>query len=315
MPNRSSFPHLDRLQIHKWPNSFLGRLPRGSHMALLSRTKLPDFLIIGAQKAGTTSLASYLAAHPCVAPAKRKEIHFFDLAYENGVDWYRSQFPTSRKVRLKALFRGRPLLSGDATPYYLRDPRAPSRAHNVVPKARIIVMLRDPVDRAYSHYHHEIRLGRESLSFEEAVAAEESRIAGEGQRLLRDPRYVSENYAHFTYLKRGLYAEQIRAWLEYFPCEQVLILSSEQMFENPAEEYRRVLRFLRLPKLELASYPVEYPGKYQAMKAATRERLSEYFAPHNRSLRDYLDSKWRGSGHAIVDRWSVPRSRHLVFRA
>ena len=275
-------------------------------MGLLSTTKLPDFLIIGAQKAGTTSLASYLAAHPCVAPVKRKEIHFFDLAYENGVDWYRSQFPISRKARLKALFRGERFLSGEATPSYLRDPRAPSRAHRVVAKARIVIMLRDPVDRAYSHYHHEIRLGRESLLFEDAVAAEESRIAGEGQRLLRDPLYVSENYMHFTYLKRGLYAEQLRAWLEYFPCKQILVVSSEQMFENPSEQYQRVLQFLRLPRLQLGSYPVEYPGNYQPMKADTRERLREYFAPHNLGLRDYLDSKWPGSGHAIVDRWSFP---------
>jgi hypothetical protein len=275
-------------------------------MGLLSKTKLPDFLIIGAQRAGTTSLASYLAAHPCVAPPKRKEIHFFNLVYENGVDWYRSQFPISRKARLKALLRGQRFLSGDATPYYLRDPRAPWRAHKLVPKARIIIMLRDPVDRAYSHYHHEIRLGKEPLSFEDAIGAEESRIAGESERLLRDPLYVSENYFNFTYLKRGLYAEQIRAWLEYFPCEQVLIISSEQMFGAPSPEYQRVLRFLGLPRLDLASYPVEYPGKYQPMKGHTRERLRGYFAPHNHALRDYLDSKWPGSGNAIVDRWSVP---------
>jgi hypothetical protein len=274
-------------------------------MGLLSNTKLPDFLIIGAQKAGTTSLASYLAAHRCVVPASRKEIHFFDLHYDNGVGWYRSQLPISWKARLRSFSQGERLLSGDATPYYLRDPRAPLRAHRLAPKARIIIMLRDPVDRAYSQYHHEIRLGKESLSFENAIAAEESRIAGEAERLTHDPRYISENYIHFTYLKRGLYAEQIRAWLEYYPVDQVLIVSSEKMFENPSAEYQRVLNFLRLPAWDLPSYPVEYPGKYQPMNVAIRVRLREYFAPHNRELREYLDSKWPGAGHAIVDRWSA----------
>jgi Sulfotransferase domain len=274
-------------------------------MELLTKTKLPDFLIIGAQKAGTTSLALYLAAHPCIIPASCKELHFLDRHYEKGVQWYRSQFTIGRKARLKACFGGGRLLSGDATPYYLRDPRAPMRAHQFLSSARIIIMLRDPVDRAYSQYHHEIRLGKEWLSFEDAIAAENSRIAGEEERLIRDPRYIGENYHHFTYLKRGLYAEQIRAWLEYYPVDQVLIVSSEQMFENPSAEYQRVLKFLRLPVWELSSYPVGYPGKYPAMNVAVREHLREHFAPHNRHLRDYLNSKWPGCGRAVVDRWSV----------
>jgi hypothetical protein len=288
---------------------------------ILSDSKLPDFLIIGAQKAGTTSLASYLTAHPQVVAPKRKEIHFFDLNFHldsdldstKDVDWYRSHFPIGRRARLKALLRGKRLLSGDATPYYLLHPLAALRAFMVVPAARIIIMLRDPVDRAYSHYHHEIRLGEESLSFEEAIAAEDSRIAGEEERILDDPLYASFSYQHFTYLKRGLYAGQIRDWLRYYPADQVLIVSSEQLFENPFAEYQRVLKFLRLPTWELPSYRAEFSGKYPPLDESTRDRLCEYFAPHNRELHDYLNSKWPGVGTSVVSKWVVSKSANLPY--
>jgi hypothetical protein len=265
---------------------------------------LPDFLIIGAQKAGTTSLASHLAAHPNVISPKWKEIHFFDLNYSKGVNWYRSHFPVGRKRHVKTHLRGQRLLAGDATPYYLLHPQAPFRAFSLVPGARIIVMLRDPVGRAYSHYHHEVRLGKESLSFEEAIEAEPSRIAGEAKRLEAEPSYESQGYQHFTYLERGLYLNQIRRWLRFYRPDQLLILSSEQFFEDPASEYKRVLRFLNLPQWELPSYPAEHVGKYSPIPAATRDRLVKYFAPHNLALQKYLNSNWSGSGDAIVRRFA-----------
>ena len=118
---------------------------------LFRRDALPHFLIIGAQKAGTTSLASYLAAHPGVVPSKRKEVHFFDLNYEKGVDWYRSHFPIARGQGLRRRMRGRRMLTGEASPYYIFHPLAASRAFDLLPAARVIVLLRNPVDRAYSH--------------------------------------------------------------------------------------------------------------------------------------------------------------------
>jgi hypothetical protein len=266
---------------------------------------LPAFLIIGAQKAGTTSLASYLAAHPSVVSPKWKEVHFFDLNYTRGVEWYRSHFPMGPRRRLRSRFHGRRLLAGDATPYYILHPQAPSRAWHLIPAARIIVLLRDPVDRAYSHYHHEIRLGKESLSFEDAIAAEPSRIAGEVERLEAEPAYESFNYQHFTYLERGIYSDQMRRWLNYFRPDQFLVLSSEQFLKSPAAEYRKVLKFLGLPEWELPAYPAEHVGSYPPMSATMRERLLDYYAPHNQALRQYLNSHWPGSGDAIVERFSA----------
>ncbi len=265
---------------------------------------LPEFLIIGAQKAGTTSLASYLAEHPTVIAPKFKEVHFFDLNYARGVEWYRSQFPVSRRRRLKQGLLGRQLRAGEATPYYLFHPQAPQRCSQLLPAARIIIMLRDPVDRAYSQYHHEVRLGHESLSFEEAIAAEPSRIAGEAHRLETDPTYESMSYQHFGYLARGIYGDQIRRWLSFYPSDRVLMLSSEKFFENSAEEYKKVVRFLGLPDWEPPSYPAEHVGKYAPMARSMRERLLQYFAPHNLALRQLLNSIWPRSGDEIVNRFA-----------
>jgi hypothetical protein len=272
---------------------------------LFRRSILPDFLIIGAQKAGTTSLASYLAAHPCVVAPKWKEVHFFDLNYANGVDWYRSHFPIATARLLKSRFHGQPLRAGDATPYYLLHPQAPSRAADLIPTARIIILLRDPVDRAYSHYHHEVRLGKETLSFDKAIEAERSRIDGEHERLENEPSYQSVSYQHFTYLARGLYADQIARWLNYYCPAQFLVLSSEQFFESPARAYENVLKFLGLPSWQLPAYPAEHVGRYVPMSAATRGWLRQFYAPHNQILRRQLNSKWPGSGDAIVGRFST----------
>ena len=269
--------------------------------------RLPSFLIIGAQKAGTTSLASYLAAHPSVVSPGFKEVHFFDLNYNKGTDWYRSQFPIGGRQRLANRLYGQTGVAVDATPYYMLHPMVPYRAWKLIPSARIIVLLRDPVARAYSHYHHEVRLGHEKLSFEEAIAAEPSRTAGEADRLRLEPSYQSFAYQHFTYLERGIYWAQIRHWLNYFPPEQFLILSSERLFESPASVYRGVLKFLGLSAFELPGYPAEHVGRYPRLSAELKDQIFRYYEPHNHVLRKFLNSNWPGSGDAIVDTFS-PRA-------
>lgn len=276
-----------------------------SFLASLAREyALPNILIIGAQKAGTTSLASYLAAHPWVVSPTRKEVHFFDLNYGKSVNWYRSHFLIGGRRRFKNGLYGRHLPAFDATPYYIVHPQVAERASRLIPGARIIILLRDPVDRAYSHYHHEVRLGTERLAFEEAIDAESSRISGEAHRLQSDSFYESFSYQHFTYLKRGIYWEQIHRWLKYFRPDQFLVLSSEAFFKSPAIEYKKVLQFLGLPALELSTYPAVHVGKYPGMSAVIRDRLIEYYAAHNRSLKHELNSLWPGTGDEIVGRFS-----------
>ena len=142
------------------------------------------------------------------------------------------------------------------------------------------------------------------MSFEDAIEAEDHRIANEEQRLALDSSYISFNYLHFTYRKRGIYADQIRRWLRYYRPEQLLIVSSEQFFKDPALEYQRVLQFLGLPPWDLPAYPAELVGTYRPMPAATHKYLREYFAPHNSALRRLLNSVWPGIGDAVVDGFS-----------
>ncbi|HYF40703.1 MAG TPA: sulfotransferase domain-containing protein, partial [Gemmatimonadales bacterium] len=145
---------------------------------------LPSVLLIGAQKAGTTSLFNYMAEHPAVLPPSNKEIHYFDLNPTRGLTWYRSHFPYNHQLRDGSV-------TVDASPYYLAHPGVPQRAAQLLPGARLLVLLRNPVDRAYSHYQHEVRGGREPLSFEEAIAREPERLEGEEERLRADPAYYS----------------------------------------------------------------------------------------------------------------------------
>ena len=236
---------------------------------------LPNFLIVGAQRCGTSSLYAYLAQHPQVAPAARKEVHYFDLNYQKGIDWYRAQFPERS-------------FTGEASPYYLFHPLAAERAAEAVPEAKIIAILRNPVDRAYSHYHHEVRKGREDLSFEEALEAEEERLAGERERLIAVPAYRSQTHQSYSYKARGEYADQLEVWLEHFPRERMLILESERLFEDPAAEYPRALEFLELPLVEPAEYRQWNAGSYDARVPETPRRLERYFEPHMRRLRVLL---------------------------
>src|SRR5919201_3141433 len=147
---------------------------------------LPDFLIIGAQKAGTTALYAYLRWHPGITGPSWKEVSFFDRYYARGEAWYRGNMPSRPRQWLAERRNGRPPLVGEASPSYLFHPLAPERVANLLPRARLIAVLRNPVDRAFSHYQHELSLGREHLSFEEALDREDERLRGEVERMKQD---------------------------------------------------------------------------------------------------------------------------------
>ena len=156
---------------------------------------LPGLLVLGTQRGGTTSLYRWLAGHPQVQPPLDKEIQFFSVEWSRGIDWYRCHFGPTGDGRLNF----------EASPYYLYHPCAPVRAASVLPKAKLIALLRDPVSRAWSHYHHNLRLGLEPLSFADAIAAEPERLAGEAERLQADPTAVSFAHRHHSYLDRSRY--------------------------------------------------------------------------------------------------------------
>ena len=245
---------------------------------------LPGFLLIGAQKCGTGFLFRLLSRHPNIEPAINKEVHFFSHYFNRSVDWYRSQFPSLPYEG------GCKTLTWEASPYYLYHPRAARRAAEVVPRAKLLVLLRNPVDRAYSHYRHQVRMGHEPRSsFEEALEAEEERLRGKRERMLRDKHYSSVNVPRFSYISRGIYVDQLREWHEHFGKDRLLVIQSENLFAHTHENLAKILRFLDLPdwKPETVKCPTK---KYsdEPMAPAVRERLEEYFEPHNQRLYEYL---------------------------
>ena len=246
---------------------------------------LPDFLILGAQKAGTTALYAYLRWHPGITGPSWKEVSYFDRHYRRGASWYRGHFPIGAGDRLV----------GEASPGYLFHPLAPERVRTTVPEAKLIALLRDPVDRALSHYHHEVALGREPLSFEEAIDAEPERTRGEEHRMVGEPGYFSHAWWDYTYLARGRYAEQLERWLAVFPPEQLFVVASEELASDSGQTYSRVLEFLGAPRHELGSYPRVYQQEYAELRPGPQRRLAEYFAEPNRRLYELLgrDLGWQ----------------------
>jgi hypothetical protein len=251
---------------------------------------LPDFLILGTEKGGTSTFYWTLCRHPRVERATKKEVHFFDSSrrwFEKGVGWYRSQFPAP------TWRDGLKVVTGEATPYYLFHPYSPGRASTTVPDAKLIALLRNPVDRAYSAYRQRVRNRQESLSFEEALEAEEERTSGELEKLLADETYHDRAYPRYAYRARGIYVDQLKRWHEHFDPDQLLVLKSEDYFADPVGTMHRVHEFLGLPKSdEIIERRKKQP--YQPMDPATRRRLEEYFEPHNQELYEYLgvDFSW-----------------------
>jgi len=245
---------------------------------------LPDFLIIGVQKGGTSSLYSYLTDHPQVASAFKKELHYFDSdKFGKGEGWYRSNFPPPTSEN------GHRVITGEASPYYLYHPLAPQRAAQVVPNARLIALLRNPVDRAYSDYNHRLNDGVETLSFEEAIEAEEDRIGGEKERMLAEEGYSSASHRRHSYLARGVYVDQIREWHNHFDPDQLLVLKSEDFFKNTRKMMQLVCDFLGLPEWDGGNFgQVKNKRRYNPMSPTIREKLESYFEPHNQRLYDYL---------------------------
>ena len=261
---------------------WVGLLETGRRAELRVRMRqsraLPDALIIGGQKCGTSSLHNYLTQHSAVIAPLRKEVHYFDVNFHRGEAWYRANFGRT----------GQPGLNLDSTPYYLFHPTVPQRAGLLLPQARLIVLLRDPVRRAYSHYWHERDKGRENLSFEDAVAAEPDRIGAAAEQLARGEIERSVEHRYFSYVSRGYYAEQLERWLAVYPREQMLVLRFEDLVKDALAVLNRTLAFLQLSAVTSARLEARNTRKYPPMSAATAQRLAAVYAPHNARLAQLL---------------------------
>lgn len=238
----------------------------------------PDYVIIGCGKGGTTSLYDYLIKHPQILPAAQKEIDFFSHHFDCGLPWYAAQFPPALTERH--------LLTGEATPSYLMNPDVPQRLAALLPDIKLIVLLRNPVDRAISYYHHAVRHCQEDRSAETAILSELEALDGVDE----DGLTAGERFDNVPgYVLYSLYYYALKRWLDRFDRTQILILKSEDLYSHTDSVVNQVFKFLGLSDYHLSKYPNVYPGFYRSpVPDSLRQTLSEYFKLHNQRLEDYL---------------------------
>lgn len=248
---------------------------------------LPDFIGIGAQRSGTTSLFTFLADHPDVRPSFRKEVHFFDIHHHRGEAWYRANFALSAQ-------KGAGVSAGEATPNYLAHPLVAQRAHDMVPRARLIALLRDPVERTFSSWKLNKRLGWETRSFSEAVEEE----AGEGLEMDRPPSLpaavpsAKPGALRWSYVLKSQYAGHLQRWLDVYPREQILVVQSEHLFESPEPNLKVICDFLEIDSSALDPFPRVNTTPSGDIDATTRRRLADLLRDSNQQLEELTGTRF-----------------------
>ena len=252
---------------------------------------IPDFLVIGAKRCGTTSLYQHLSEHPCISRSPHDNIGFFNENYHLGINWYKSLFPTVF-YKKKMESKNKQCLFFDVTSTYMEEELTAKNIYEVNPNQKIIVILRNPVDRAYSHYHVNVKEKSEKRSFEDAVFEEMNRIKSERiiQNKNKNLRVFTPNNIH--YLKKGFYALQLKSWFKIFPREQILVLSTEEFQEDQNLIYKKIFDFLNIPNMKIKSIEKMEKGNYIPMKHDTRNLLLDYFRQCNHELFELINSEF-----------------------
>jgi hypothetical protein len=257
---------------------------------------LPGFLIVGAQRCGTTSMYRALSEHPAILKAVlHKGVHYFDMNYDAGPGWYRAHFPLKLSARrAERAQAGRPV-TFESSPYYLFHPLAAERIAADLPGVRILVLVRDPVHRAYSAYAHELARGFETESFERAIELEPQRLAGEAERIVSEPGYLSHSHQHHAYLTRGQYIEQLTRLEKLFGRDRIHVVDSGDFFTTPEPVYDGVLDFLGLKPAPYPEFEQHNARPRTPISDELSARLAEHFAPYDEQLTPWLPAppSWR----------------------
>jgi hypothetical protein len=251
------------------------------------RRALPSFMLIGAQKCGTTSFFMNLREHPQIKAPLRKEVHYFDQQPLPPSSWYRAHFPPEDYLRREGA------ITGEASPSYCAFPFVPEAAKALIPDCKFIMLLRDPVARAYSSYQFFARANVTDMTFEQFIDRDFALLG-------KDPVTIETFWRHLgtdrsrvqapITLLRGVYVEQIKHWRNTFPPEQVVLLDSRDYFRRPME----TLQSVATDVLGLSDYAFTYKASrterrsYPKMKEGTKARLREFYAPYNQRLYEYV---------------------------
>ena len=251
---------------------------------------MPSFLLAGAQRCGTTSLYRALLSHPAVlSAAYHKGVNYFDVNYDKGMDWYRGHFPLSVTASARTRWRmNSSPVTFDASGYYMYHPLAAERIGRDLPDIKILVLIRDPVERAYSAYKHEYRRGFETETFEEALQLEDARVQPELERMLADHTYQSHSYRHHSYRRRGLYVEQLERLANAVGSDQLLAVESESFFTQPEHEYARIVEFLGLQPHRPEKFDRWNARPGSDMPEPARELLTAAYESQAERLAPYL---------------------------
>lgn len=284
----------------RWVKDVANVTTRAAALASVAQRQVPDFLVIGTKRGGTTSLHSYLLRHPGVLglfPQSRgkKSTDWFFADNEHSESWYRSHFHTARHRDRLAEQLGHAPVGGEASPYYVWDRRIAPQAKALAPDVKSILLVRDPVERAWSHYQERTQNGVEPLGFAAALAAEERRLEGEHERMTSDERYHSTAHDWYSYRSRGVYLPQIEHWLEHFDRDQLLVLRSEDMYADAQRVFDSVTDFLGIDRFRLpTTKPFNASHTRSSVPEPMRSELAAFYAPHNAALEEFLgtDLRW-----------------------
>ena len=250
---------------------------------------LPDFIIIGSMKCGTTSLYYDICEHPCASPAAYDEIGFFDSNFHLGLNWYRSMFPTKRRIEDIRRKEG-VAITGEDTPFYFWNPVAAKRIQKLLPNIKLITILRNPIDRAYSEYQDLVSSESNSPSFETFIE-NEINTRRKDSSLITEENFEIFNQKN-SYLLKGIYVDQLKIWAGLFPKEQIFTLSTENLNSEPITTLESVFQYLNLPDYKIKNIQRQKQKKYVPMNSQTRKILIEFFKPHNERLFKFIGKKF-----------------------
>jgi hypothetical protein len=285
--NKSKLRLIAKQWLHNHPKLYF-LYKQGIFKVLTAKSRvLPDFLIIGAAKCGTTSLYDYVIQHPDIYPALRKETKFFDVDYKMGITRYRSNFPLNFSKFLIEKIQKKKFLTGEATPGYLHNYHSANRVHKELPNIKLIVILRNPIDRAFSDYQMRVRAKHENRTFLDVIKYEENLLA-DGVDLLKHEKYFEYGAKFRPYLSWGRYFDELEPWLKLFPKNNFLFLKTQDLNDDPITTLNHLFEFLDLKPFKIKNLKRQNVGKYEKLDEKIRDHLIHHFKNHNKKLEKFL---------------------------
>jgi Sulfotransferase domain len=284
MPNRSSVSPSMKRAAHS-VSVTVGRLTHQARM-------LPGFLIVGGQRCGTTSMYRALSQHPVVLKAVlHKGVHYFDENYGRGIGWYQAHFPLRAHARWSGRSAAAAGVTFESSPYYMFHPLAAQRICRDLPGVKLLVLIRDPVERAYSAHAHELGRGYETEPFERALELEPARLQGEAERMAADPAYLSYSHQHHAYRARGQYVEQLERLEQSFGRDRIHVVDSSAFWADPKPYFDAAQDFLGLPHCGDIAFDRHNARPRAPMSETLRNELNEHFRPYDELLAHWLGEK------------------------